>query len=80
MQIRVVDVERQAVRLHSSHATTVRSILPLSPAIFASGGEDGTIRCHDSRARGNIEDSSQASRRSVLGEQHPGPIVACKSV
>lgn len=69
LQIRIVDLERQAVRPYSSHAATIRTILPLSGAVFASGAEDGTIRCFDSRIRGCSDDSSQASSSSLLGEQ-----------
>ncbi|WIA36562.1 hypothetical protein OEZ86_007854 [Tetradesmus obliquus] len=67
--IRVVDLERQAVRPYSSHAATIRTILPLSGAVFASGAEDGTIRCFDSRIRGCSDDSSQASSSSLLVDQ-----------
>jgi WD40 repeat protein len=76
VQIRVVDLERRAVRPYSSHAATIRSILPLSQAVFASGAEDGTVRCYDFRTRESSDDSSQSSSRSLLGEQMPQPVNA----
>lgn len=68
MQIRVTDIERAAVRPISSHGCHVKSILPLSHAVFASGGDDGTIRCFDSRQSHSSNASSSNDHRSLLGE------------
>eukprot|EP00775_Hariotina_reticulata_P003946 gene3946-4200_t len=67
--IRVTDIERAAVRPISSHACHVKSILPLSYAVFASGGDDGTIRCFDSRQRHSSIASSSNDHRSLLVDQ-----------
>ncbi|KAF8065588.1 hypothetical protein HT031_003189 [Scenedesmus sp. PABB004] len=62
-QIRVTDLARQRVRAYAGHASTIRALLPLSPAVFASGGDDGTIRCFDARGRGD------AGTQSLLVDQ-----------
>lgn len=55
-----------------SHTAAVRALLPLSAAVFASGGEDGCIRCFDARERDDGAEGSAASqsgRRSLLVDQ-----------
>lgn len=68
LQIRLIDLQREAVRPYSSHASSIHSILPLSTAMFCSGGADGSIRCHDSRVpSGNSNEG--AAHHSLLGRR-----------
>jgi len=67
-QIRLIDLEKEAVRSYCSHASNINSLLPLSAAMFASGGTDGTIRCHDSRVHARASRSGDSTgRHSLLG-------------
>lgn len=68
LQIRLIDLQKEAVRPYSNHASSISSILPLSSAVFMSGGSDGTVRCHDSRTNSRSSQWMQASNRhSLLG-------------
>jgi hypothetical protein len=69
LQIRLIDLERQAVRPCSSHASSINSLVALSASVFASGGADGTVRCHDSRIMQGMGGSraNRSSQHSLLG-------------
>lgn len=67
LQIRLIDLQREAVRPYSSHSSAVHSLLPLSTAVFASGGADGAVRCHDSRVNSRGGSQNDAGQDSLLG-------------
>lgn len=68
MQIRLIDLNKGAVKPYTGHACNINSILPLSTAVFASGGADGTIMCHDSRVHSRSNASGDAGQQSLLGK------------
>jgi WD40 repeat protein len=65
LQIRLIDLHKGAVRPYSNHASNINAILPLSTAVFVSGGADGCVRLHDSRLHSSSNQA--AGRNSLLG-------------
>jgi WD40 repeat protein len=66
-QVRLVDLNKEAVRPYSLHTERVKCISALNSSIFMSGSADGTIRLFDVREP-LIRDTQEAKKRSLLGE------------
>lgn len=62
----MTDLERQATRPYTT-GSNIKTLLPISSAVFASGGEDGKLRCFDSRQCGALG-TQQDDKHNVLGE------------
>lgn len=61
-QIRLVDLERSAIKPYTFHHGKVKALVALDPCLFISGSDDGTVRHYDTRER-----SDTNSTNSLLG-------------
>jgi len=60
-QVRLIDLNKQAVRPFHCHHGRVKSVAAVGPDVFLSGGEDGMISQFDKRVRSTCYDRNRHS-------------------
>ncbi|KAL0047044.1 hypothetical protein WJX82_004928 [Trebouxia sp. C0006] len=68
-QVRLVNLQRSAVKPYTFHHGRVKALVPLDPFMFISGSDDGTVRHYDTREPASTSSIPGMRTGDVLADQ-----------
>ncbi|DBA77747.1 TPA: hypothetical protein ACH3X2_008439 [Trebouxia sp. C0005] len=68
-QVRLVNLQRSAVKPYTFHHGRVKALVPLDPFMFISGSDDGTVRHYDTREPASANSIPGMRTGDVLADQ-----------